>query len=257
MIDQMPESYYGGKLTFEEGDHVYRFNGEKVPSVTTILQQVAKPALVPWAAKLVVEHIKGHSRPLPSGAYHVTPEDLAAAKAAPRAVRDQAGSDGTAVHNYAEAVLNGERTPTLKNEAQLAGAAAFEDWFESVTVEAIALERIVFSRRLWYAGKFDFFGKINGRYCILDFKTSSGVWPEYWLQIAAYEHALREETRINDPLDHVIIHLDKKSGEFAVHYSNDDNGKRAATFACLCTVHETMTALKNVKTKLVKDVVAA
>ena len=38
-------------------DHIYKVNGEEVPSVTTILQTIAKPALLYWAVNSSVGYI--------------------------------------------------------------------------------------------------------------------------------------------------------------------------------------------------------
>ena len=37
-------------LDFNEGKHIYKVEGEYAPSVTTILNSINKPALIPWAA---------------------------------------------------------------------------------------------------------------------------------------------------------------------------------------------------------------
>ena len=45
--------YHDGQdveLDFNEKKHYYTVEGEYAPSVTTILDSIAKPALVPWAA---------------------------------------------------------------------------------------------------------------------------------------------------------------------------------------------------------------
>ena len=45
--------YFNGdsvELEFSAGKHTYQVDGEYVPSVTTILDVINKPALMPWAA---------------------------------------------------------------------------------------------------------------------------------------------------------------------------------------------------------------
>jgi len=39
-------------LDFNEDKHIYKIEGEYVPSVTTILNTISKPALLPWAVKM-------------------------------------------------------------------------------------------------------------------------------------------------------------------------------------------------------------
>ena len=49
----MELDYHDGstvQLDFDEKKHYYTVEGEYAPSVTTILDSIAKPALIPWAA---------------------------------------------------------------------------------------------------------------------------------------------------------------------------------------------------------------
>ena len=36
-----------------------------------------------------------------------------------------------------------------------------------------------------YAGTYDFYGKVNGKLTLLDWKTSSSIHDTYWMQLAA------------------------------------------------------------------------
>jgi CRISPR/Cas system-associated exonuclease Cas4 (RecB family) len=58
----------------------------------------------------------------------------------------------------------------------------------------------------------DFYGRIDDELCVLDFKTSSGLYLEMPLQLAAYAVAIIEETgeRIDTGW---IVRLDKKTGK--------------------------------------------
>jgi len=38
----------------------------------------------------------------------------------------------------------------------------------------------------------DCVGIINGQLCLVDFKTSAGIWPEMMVQVAAYRQLARE-----------------------------------------------------------------
>ncbi|NIV32423.1 MAG: hypothetical protein GWN58_24175 [Anaerolineae bacterium] len=80
------------------------------------------------------------------------------------------------------------------------------------------LERKVFSRDMMYAGRCDRFGRINGHLAVLDYKSGGEkIYPETWLQLSAYELAIREEHRghnwIDEPIWHYAIHLNKKTGK--------------------------------------------
>lgn len=47
-------SLYGGEITlnFNEGNHSYWVDDKPIPGVTTILNVISKPALMPWVAKM-------------------------------------------------------------------------------------------------------------------------------------------------------------------------------------------------------------
>mgnify|MGYP001606268017 FL=1 len=54
------------------------------------------------------------------------------------------------------------------------------------------IERTVWSQRYRYAGTIDALATIDGKLGVLDIKTSTGFYPEYNLQTAAYATALQE-----------------------------------------------------------------
>jgi len=54
------------------------------------------------------------------------------------------------------------------------------------------IERQVWSRSHRYAGTVDALAEIDGKFGVLDIKTSPGFYPEYNLQTAAYVTALKE-----------------------------------------------------------------
>ena len=46
-------------IVFHEQEHRYLVDGKELPSVTTVLGVLGKPALAPWAAKMTVEGVAG------------------------------------------------------------------------------------------------------------------------------------------------------------------------------------------------------
>src|SRR5678810_1480875 len=57
---QRPQMFYGRMLTYHHGRHMYFWDGQHVPSVTTIIKRLDKPGLIQWAADMAVDHIKQH-----------------------------------------------------------------------------------------------------------------------------------------------------------------------------------------------------
>jgi hypothetical protein len=207
------------ELVFNEGKHVYTWNGKFIPGVTTVLKRLDKPALIQWAANMASSYVLEN---LPPDASKEQLELVCKeAKTAHRRFASQAADIGTEVHKLAEDIISGRPYETPSSEQAQKGADAFLEWYRSRSINPFALEQMVFSKRWYYAGTVDFFGEINQELCVLDFKTSSGLYPEMILQLCAYAIAIEEEqgmdTRINTGY---IVRLDKKTGKFAAYRIN-------------------------------------
>ena len=217
---------YAGEVTleFDDAKHAYFWleKGLPVAGVTSILRVLDKPALVQWAANSAVEYIyTGWRNAMESDDGILEPTAFAAlcqeAKTAHRKISKAATDIGSVVHKFAEQVLVDSRSAMPSDSQAAQGAAAFLEWFHAHTIEPIHIERMVFSRTHFYAGTVDLFGKIDGELCVLDFKTSGGLYLEMPLQLAAYAVALEEETQ--ERIDNSwIIRLDKKTGKPTPYY---------------------------------------
>jgi len=230
---------HGAELTFDEKKHAYLWGGKPVPGVTTILQVVDKPALVPWAAGCASDH---WLKQIKAG---VT--DLALihkdAKGAHR-VKSEAASDiGTNVHSYVEAFFKGQALPELLTDEAKRGAEAFHKWLDAHTIRVVSSERRVFSREYYYAGTCDFVAEIDGELGVGDIKTSSGIFPTMRFQTAAYQHAIEEEDGSKFGV-RWIIRFDKKTGEFEAK-SFRNLGLDFQGFNAALVLHKTLQAIKS------------
>ncbi len=213
----MSNLIYGKALEFDEKKHAYKYDGNFVPGVTSILSCIGKPMLIPWAAGMASDYWREAVK---------TRTDLDAihkeAKSAHRKTAQAAADIGHNVHEYAEMYFKKQDLPSLKTDQAKRGVEAFHKWLDAHKVEVMASERRVFSQAHYYAGTCDFVAKIDGVPCVGDIKTSSGIYPEMRLQTAAYQHALEEEKGIKFPM-RLIIRFDKKTGEFeSKSFSNFD-----------------------------------
>ena len=207
-------SLYAGdvRLEFDETLHAYRWGEKLVPGVTKIIGILDKPALVQWAANMAAEYIGAQlfgeaARPVTE-----IPAILNEAKTAHRKLSKSATDIGKEVHSFAERALVEQRVKLPKDPQTRKGCEAFLTWLHATDMKPINVERMVFSRMHYYAGTCDFFGHINGELCVMDLKTSSGLYREMPIQLAAYAVALQEET--GERIDHAwIVRLDKKSGK--------------------------------------------
>lgn len=210
---------YGKPLVFKEKSHRYFWDGKPIPSVTTILGRLQKQALIQWAANCAVDYIEeGIERATMCG----EPMELLdfspmfdGARRAHTMKRDAAGDVGTFLHDYARRRLAGESVAVADaDDPTRKVIEAFEEWRAQHDIVPLGLERRSMSLKHWYAGTMDFWGTIDGRLCVLDFKTGKAIYDEFWLQTAGYEHALLEEHPHLDRMQRWIVRLDKRDGEF-------------------------------------------
>jgi hypothetical protein len=171
-----------------------------------------------------------------------------AAETAHNAIRDAAGDSGSAIHDLIEKYLRGEAYDLPTDETVQRGFNAFQAWLEQTDVKILEVERLVYSEKYFYCGKTDFVGRRNGRLLIGDFKTgNSAGYEKEWYQLAAYAVAIEEETgdKIEDGL---IVHIDKKTGNFTEYQITLDDEMKAAWKAAV--IH--YKSLKRIK-NLVKE----
>jgi hypothetical protein len=118
-----------------------------VPSVTTILKVLDKPALVQWAANCAVDYIAGKMSTKPSISRYDLLDLLAEAKANFRKVSQTAMDIGTRVHALIENYLVDGKEPTkreLFNAEVKAAWSAFMDMWDALKPEVITVEARIF-----------------------------------------------------------------------------------------------------------------
>jgi hypothetical protein len=133
----------------------YTIDGQQWPSVTTVLDIIAKPALGPWYAKeerryfeaAMLEVLTKPGARDPEYVLSAVAEAVSGVKAADRA-KQQAASIGTAMHAGIEWALRTRLGEDAGPEPRLPDAAAWaleswKDWAKSVTLEPLAIERPV------------------------------------------------------------------------------------------------------------------
>jgi len=172
--------------------HVYAWNDGRdvfhpIPSVTTIIKLIDKSGpLVGWAkretAASAVRNLDALIAMRSEGGAQAAIEWL---KTIPDYQRDRAADRGTSVHQIAEQIIRG--TPPTDIPEELASYInSYLGFIREWSPEWIAVEQMVCSLRYDYAGTFDAFAKIGNERWLLDIKTSSGVYSETALQLAAY-----------------------------------------------------------------------
>jgi len=177
---------------------VYKLsNGIRVPSVTTVLNLLSKPALIHWAWQLGIEQ-----------------KDY-------RKVRDQAAEIGTIAHEMIRCHLknvdfdSSEYAPVDIDKAENA-FIAYLDWEKLNHVCSICIEQQFVSENYRFGGTIDLYADLNKQgMALIDFKTSSGVYPEMKVQVACYAHLLIENGYKIDNIH--LLRIGKEDGMFQDH----------------------------------------
>ena len=174
-------------LVFNDSNHSYRLDGKPVTGVTSLLHGgIPKDALVWWAATEAGKWAVEHKYEL------LTMTDESIVTGAQRAhmrIRDEAGINGTAVHDLAEQLHEHGEVQT-DNEYYASFVEGYADFLDRWQITPVLFEHIGANREHWYAGTFDLLATspyLNGGDLVqIDLKTSKSVWGETALQTAAY-----------------------------------------------------------------------
>lgn len=151
-------------------------DGMRVPSVTTVLSELAKPALIHWAWKLGIEGMDY------------------------KTFRDELADVGSLAHKMILMHLKREKldqSDFTANQISLAENCFLKylEWERQHKVEPIAIETPMVSEMLGFGGTPDFYGNVDDLSTLMDFKTGKGIYPEFWYQMAAYSQLVIENSK--------------------------------------------------------------
>jgi len=194
------------RVTFRDSDHTYKLDGKKIPSVTTLLGNLSKPALPWWAAKMGAEAVRdrildldlavvedwkpGDQAAFADEAYHL------AQRAHMRKATD-AAAKGSIVHNAIEQFHTNffDAEAPADDPRALAAWDAFIAWWALAGLTCVSTERIIVDPDGRYSGRLDMLCEDSSSlWYVCDIKTSNGIYPEMILQNAGYAAALEAET---------------------------------------------------------------
>ena len=142
-------------------------DGTRVPSVTTITARFKESTgLLNWANQ--------------QGREGKTMDEA----------RQGATDVGSIVHRLVEARIHGEKAakiPAEFRERVLSAFSAWEQWMSNSRFQTVATEQPLVSEEWRYGGTLDCVARdVQGRLCLLDWKSSNAVWPEMLQQLGAY-----------------------------------------------------------------------
>lgn len=173
------------RLAMSDTNRAVTLDGHAVDRVTDILNAIAKPALVQWAADCAADYTIEHFDELREGSRGEAWQSI---RMAHRDTMRRARVAGTDVHHYGERLARGETvTPPDELRGFVESYARFLDAWE---IEPIAVETpLACTDRFPYAGRADLWATIGKRdhgRALVDLKTGKGVYAETALQLAAY-----------------------------------------------------------------------
>lgn len=184
-------TYKNGKeysLDYDEDAHSYKVDGVKVPSVTRIVDACFPKNLTDWAVTLGEEE------------YH--------------RILDEALDIGNDSHKWIEDYITFGHACTDPGHHIFNPTKAFLKWVEDIEPDWKDAERKIYCDKFKYAGTVDAVAKINGRVCVIDFKTSRKIYKPYHLQVTAYAQAIKRIDGLRQwPLG-IILRLDKETGQY-------------------------------------------
>ena len=176
--------------------HIYTCeNGDKVPSVTSILQILGSHEIIKWANYLGFKHIDYE-------------KELA-----------KTSEFGTIIHNCIENIVNPSSAKILKfKDAFEKGRCEkimkkFNNHISGLSYKTINTEASYASSILGYGGTIDWYLTLDDKYTLIDFKTSKKIYLKHLFQLGGYYNLLKE---YNIPLEQAGIFIinDKSCFEF-------------------------------------------
>lgn len=136
---------------------------------------------------------------------------------------EKAADAGTLAHQMIEAELKGAPMPSLEGIAEEisdkanTALGAWREWKDLVEFELIASEVSLVSEEYQFGGTIDV-AAIKKVPCILDLKTSNGIYPDHRIQVSAYGKLWNENRPEKLIGAYYINQLGKDDGSFHYHY---------------------------------------
>lgn len=159
-------NFWNNGADFFKKKYGHEIGGIWMPRVTAITEIIAKPALLK---------------------YYADQENFEVAQQSLK----NAASWGTLTHSTIEKLFKMEQVGIDPKIAP--SIEAYFEWKKQHNIKVHDpkndIEKMVFDPENLYAGKVDVLLEIDGKRGVLDIKTGTGIWEEYYLQTAAYMNA--------------------------------------------------------------------
>lgn len=240
-MDLIRSERNGHVLEFNENTHRYTLDGKSISGVTTINKQgyPESPFLSSWKIgqgsmyvihKLLVFYqwrLRHKQNKFFKPKAELLEYLIKKSKTAYMRKSKEAADIGSIVHDYANAFerhvqfdmkVIEQHVDRKKIERCL---NKFLSWKSKNKDRMLASEDIVASPTYWFAGKFDRLAERDGLVILSDFKTSSGIYTEQFVQMAGYAIAIKEWLGID--VNGIEIVRFGKDGSFGTKLVTDYN----------------------------------
>lgn len=184
-------------------------DGRVVPSITTVLKAEAKPAIAQWVADQTAGFAIANAQSLLTHSddwgfkllrwYHKrTPREIVPGidlNSYHTGVLEDASEMGSWGHEWVQADIAPpewglEYPDTDKaHDSHWEMVEAWNQFKSEHDIKPHFIERTVWHGELGYAGTLDGVWEIDGKYCLMDIKTSRGLYTSTWMQLAALLNA--------------------------------------------------------------------
>jgi hypothetical protein len=140
--------------------------------------------------------------------------------------RDEAADVGTLAHAMVEAHIKGfvpmpgSLIPEIQEKAETA-YRAYLKWESMTRLKIVAQEISMVSETYQFGGTLDAIGELGQELCLLDWKTSNGVYPDFLIQLAAYSILWHELNPLMPLKGFHLCRFAKEHGDFSHHYWAD------------------------------------
>ena len=202
-------------LEYDHAAHSYVVEEEKIPNVTTLIDGVFPKYLTEWAARCGADYWKEHY------GTHEASDMYRGIINAHKDVSGAARDIGHETHYWLEEYINSSikhpnevdwKLCSLSDKSKNA-VQAFLKWEASHDIVWMGSEKKVYSKEYNFAGTIDALAMINGKFCIVDFKTSAKIYKEAYVQLSAYAQAIEEIHGRSVDLA-VVLRLDKEEEKY-------------------------------------------
>ena len=203
---------------------------KRVPGVTTVLSRFKESGgLMHWAWDLGMQGINY------------------------RDVRDKAASTGSICHDMIEEFIHGRSeveaesyvsAPPEDQKRAGQGFDAFHEWWNDSKIELLDTEMHIVSEEFRFGGTPDAVGRDSqGRFVLLDWKTSNNTYLEYIIQLAAYDHLVT--LKYEQPARTHLLRVGKDFADFHHHsWPRDVIDRAFSSFRQMRWLYDELAVLK-------------